>query len=345
MSDRVGEALRPARRRSTAGRVASRMTAARVCDSRGIRSSSGRVLQPDDRHVPGGVDGELRVPGVITGDVEEIVGPSGSTRRSRPGCASAPRWRCPCVARVVVDDPCRRRLPGGLITSAGNEIDWIVPRGREVVIAAPRSGCGRVATRVHDGARRVLPDHDDVAEASTATAGPSRSSPAIELLASTPASRSCRPGRTRRPARGGETWTRDVGPVRARPHDRAEPGRAQREDSARSRPRPGRRGSSRRSTAGPGACDATWTRTFVPSVRSQVANVSPAASDATSGSARGSARRRDREILRREPGRSRRSRRGERDEQSRGEHEWSHDPEHVESLTLGKASRQWPAAT
>ena len=55
--------------------------------------------------------------------------------------------------------------------------------------------------------------------------------------------------------------------------------------------------------------------------------------------ARRAGRGRDREILRREPRRGRRGRRGERDEQSRGEHERSHDPEHVESLTRGEASR------
>ena len=184
-------------------------------------------------------------------------------------------WRFPVAfARIGVEDPGCRRLAGGADRERQEPQDLIggIGRRREVVDAPPHPGRGRVAARVHDVARRIQPDHG--------RRRPRHRSRSLRCSRRRRPARSCRRARMRRPVRDGRP-----GGVGA--HHPSETTRSPRirwssaRGSARLRPRRRQRGSSRRSTVGRAACIASWTRTFVPSVRSHAANVSPAASDAT----------------------------------------------------------------
>ena len=243
MSDRVGKGhcSLPDAARFRTRRLAD--DAARIRDTE-ESAAHGRVLEPHDRHVACGVDGELRVPGQHRLDVRREL----HHRGPDPVRALGARLHLELevsrrIARIGVEDPGCRRLAGGADRERQEPQDLIgrIGRRREVVDAPPRPGRGRVAARVHDVARRIQPDHGHVAH------GIGRDRCVARVDAGQ--SRSCRQARMRRPARDGR-------PGGAGAHHPSETTRSPRirwssaRGSARLRPRRRQRGSSRRSTVG-----------------------------------------------------------------------------------------------
>ena len=204
-----------------------------------------------------------------------------------------------------------------------------IGRRREVVDRSPHAGGSDEAPGVHDVGGRVHPRRDDVTHGVHGDEGEARIDPGSRDRVGGP---ECS---TRRAARYLHALLRTV---RASPRDRPVSGGAQREARCAcvgTGIREVRRGAPRLAGRVHRKLDA-HVRAIGEIPRGERLAGRVGCDDRA---ARRAGRGRDREILRREPRRSRGSRRGERDEQSRGEHERSHDPEHVESLTRGEASR------